>query len=80
MDNPESIGSRNSIPELMTARNSQITSSQRKAESLKLHTILRKRPMLLAFPARTGLSCSQEYKNGILPLLDYQHVQPHVNH
>jgi hypothetical protein len=79
MDNPETSIQEAPTPELATARTCQISGSQRKTEVLKLHRILRKRPTLPTFPVRTGLSRLHECKNGILPLLDSQHVQTHVN-
>jgi hypothetical protein len=81
MDNPESVVQDSPTPELMTAWTCQISGSQRKPGVLKLHkTLIKDDRCFRPSTARTGLSCPQECKNGILPLLDSQHVQIHVNH
>jgi hypothetical protein len=52
MDNPEKSVHETPTPELMTAPNCQISGSQRKAEVLKLHKILRKTTNASGLPSK----------------------------
>jgi hypothetical protein len=54
MDNPETSVQEATTPELMAARTCQISGSQRKAEVLKLHKILRKQPTVQDLPGKNG--------------------------
>lgn len=78
MENLETSVRGTPTPELTTSGTCQISRSQSKAEVLKLHRIVRKTTNSSSFLGRTGLSRPQ-CKDGIILLMDSQHVQTRVN-